>query len=131
MASGVDTMKENLLKVPYLKELLLSKELAEMAFDYMAKRASMSTKKDFGAAYSEVRGRMEAWSAGLKDFWSGRTGLAEVIDDYLDYVSLNNPAGPPDDVLDLREYFDATRAHNDRGNYENYAKVMKMMDMEN
>ena len=41
-----------------------------------------------------------------------------------------NPARDDQRILDLREYFDATRAHNDAGTFDDWASVMKALQTE-
>jgi len=55
-------MKNALLTVPYLKEVIIGGELAKLAFNYLKDHASATTKSDLGAAYASIKGRFSAFS---------------------------------------------------------------------
>ena len=94
----------------------------------LKQQGDATNKNDWMAAFNTaVGGRIKALRQDMAEKWSGKTGIEFVIGDYVDYLSLYNPAGDEDHVLDLREFFNATRAHDDLGNYEDYGVIMDKM----
>ena len=55
----------------------------------------------------------------MKEAWSGDTKLTSIVGDYLDYLSLFHTDEQAERITH-REYFDATRAPEDRGHFDTY-----------
>ena len=124
MEAATDSVKDAMMKIPYLKEVMLGAEFAKIAFMFAKKNAPPGAKREIGAAFNEVVGsRLELLKQQMWEFWSGQSGINGVIGDYFDYLSLINPADTETHTLDLLEYYEATRSWNDHGNWDDYKLV--------
>jgi len=122
-------MKKAMAEIPYLGAVVKGGELAKLAFDYMKENAPMGFKKNISGAFATaIGGRFKAFQGWLKQAWSGVTGLETVLGDYEDYLALF-PAKSHKKKVSLHGYFDATRAPGDRGNYNQYQKVINRMGL--
>jgi len=130
IAAGKLEMKKAMMNIPYLKEVIIGGELASLAFDYMKSQAPEGMRKTLGGAYaSGVKGRFTAFKSWLSQAWSGKTELLQIIGDYEDYLSLF-PTNSDKPRISLHQYFDATRAPGDRGNFSVYKDVINRMGLD-
>ena len=122
MNALVDTSMElqNVLsEVPYMREIIMSGQIAMLAFKIAKENAGVDVKNALLQAWNSTVG-------SLVDSWIKDVSMPFVVDEYLDYLSIVNPAIPLEAHfnIDLREYWDATRTHNDRGTFEDYQNIM-------
>jgi hypothetical protein len=122
-----DEMKNALYKVPYLREVLVGGEMAKLAFNYMKENVPNHVKDDMNKAYnSALGGRFKAFKNWITEAWSGKTNLENVVGDYEDYLALF-ALDSSDERISLHEFWDATRAPGDEGDYPSYQKIMNRM----
>ena len=132
MEAATDSVKDAMMRIPYLKEVMLGAEFAKIAFLFAKKHAPPGAKREIGAAFNTVVGsRLELLKQQMWEFWSGQPGINGVIGDYFDYLSLINPADTETHTLDLLEYYEATRSWNDHGNWDDYKLVQTALQNDN
>lgn len=108
-----------LAEVPYMKEIIMTGQIAMLAFKIAKENAGAEVKASLMAAWNMTIGSMI-------ESWLSHNSMYDATNEYLDYLSLINPALPQErqSNLDLREYWDATRTHNDRGMFHEYQNIM-------
>ena len=130
LAQGKTDLKKALMTIPYLKEVVMGGEMAALAFDYMKENAPEGMKKGMGAALATaVKGRFSAFKNWLKQAWSGDTDILTIVGDYEDYLALFPTNSEKTPRVSLHQFFDATRAPGDRGNFSAYKEVIERMGM--
>ena len=117
-------LKEALDKIPYMKEIVMTGELAKLAFDYMYDHAPMYIKQEGRTGWNvAILGRFKAFKQFMTKSWTGKSSLRLAVDDYMDFLSLE-----PDNErvgISFSQFFDNTRAVEGRGTYDGYSEVMK------
>ena len=111
-------------EAPFLGDIIESGDLGRFALEYMNSQMPNIVPAEAGVILKKIaEGRITAFKHWLEESWSGDTKLTYIVGDYLDYLSLfkNDSQAKR---LTLREYFDATRAPEDRGDFEQYAEIM-------
>ena len=121
-------MSKAMLEVPYLKEIMVGGELANLAFEYMKEQTPDNTKNQFaGAWHTAASGRYKAFKYWLKESWGGESTVQQILGDYEDYLSLFATDDVINDRISLHEYWDASRAPGDEGTFEDYSNILNIM----
>ena len=129
MSDASDAMKDVLYKIPYMKEVVISGELAKLAFDYLVANTPQHIKRNITSGFNTaIAGRWKAFKNWLQAAWTGKSSLTSVISDYEDYLSLFPPGEEGSkDALSLSSYYEATSAAGDEGTYKDYSGIMELM----
>ena len=127
MARASDNIRDAINRIPYAKEVMMGINFAKIAFQFAKKNAPPGVRRQINTAYQYgILGNLEALYGFVMGLF-GESNTSVIIGDYLDYLSMYNPARDDQEVQDLDEFFVATRSHNDRGKFEDWEHVMKIM----
>ena len=82
MARASDNIRDAMMRIPYLKEVMLGAKFAQIAFEFAKKHAPPGAKRELSAAFqSTIMGNLEALKATVMSMF-GETGLNTVMGDY-------------------------------------------------
>lgn len=114
-------------KIPYLREVIVGGEMAKLAFEYLKANAPEHVKEDARGAWNvAVQGRFKAFKNWVTAAWTGESRLATAIGDYEDFLAMF-PAGDESKRPSFREFYEATRAPGDRGDFKTFKEIMNRM----
>ena len=122
-----DEMKKVMEKIPYLREVIVGGELAKLAFNYLKENSPEHVKEDARGAWNvAVQGRFKAFKNWVKEAWTGESRLVWAVGDYEDFLSMfaegDNTKRPT-----LKEFYEATRAPADLGDWKTFQQIMNRM----
>ena len=114
-------------KIPYLREVIVGGEMAKLAFEYLKANAPEHVKEDARGAWNvAVQGRFKAFKNWVTSAWTGKSRLNIAIGDYEDFLAMF----PEDDETvkpSFREFYEATRAPADMGEFKTFQTIMNRM----
>ena len=108
-------------------------QIAKLAFDFMVEHTPTYVKKDARGAWNvAIAGRWKAFKLWVNQAWTHESNFKQIVGDWEDFLSLHEHyADPGTDgarpEMSLLDYYDATRAPGDRGDYGTYAKIQTIM----
>ena len=107
--------------------MIVGGELAKLAFDYMKANSPDHVKKDAASAWNTaVQGRFQAFKNWCVTAWSGETTFDLALGDYMDYLALFEDRDQTPKPS-FKEFYEATRAPSDLGEYTTFKVVMNAM----
>ena len=120
-------LKSVMEKIPYLREVIVGGELAKLAFDYLKENSPEYVKEDAKGAWNvAVQGRFTAFKNWIKEAWTGSSQLSWAIGDYEDFLAMF-PDGDKTKKPTFKEFYEATRAPADLGEYKVFQQIMNRM----
>ena len=116
-----------MMAVPYLREVVVSGELAKLAFDYLKENTPQHVKDEASTAWNvSVQGRVAAFKAWCVSAWTQESYLERAVGDYLDYLAMFD-ADDKTKKPTLAQYYEAVRAPEGKGTFKDFAEIVKRM----
>ena len=116
-----------MIAVPYLREVVVSGELAKLAFDYLKANTPQSSKDEASTAWNvSVQGRVAAFKAWCVSAWTQESYLELAVGDYLDYLAMYSDTDKTQKPT-LAQYYEAVRAPEGRGTFKDFSKIITRM----
>ena len=110
-----------MMAVPYLREVVVSGELAKLAFDYLKENPPQHVKDEASTAWNvSVQGRVAAFKAWCRSAWTQESYLERAVGDYLDYLAMFDAADRTKRPT-LAQYYEAVRAPEGKGTFKDFA----------
>ena len=114
-------------QIPYLREVIVGGELAKLAFDYLKANSPEHVKEDARGAWNvAVQGRFVAFKNWVKEAWTGESRLVDAVGDYEDFLAMF-AEGDKTQKPSFKEFYEATRAPADLGEYKTFQLIMNRM----